>query len=488
MSNRPFSRAVRQWRMAPALALAMGLVGFTAAAASTWQSAKAVALPAGSSGLYQGQFSSLSCPAATTCAATGIYLAASGEAGSFAADEVNGTWKKPSVLVAPPGASTHPNLSIYASSCGASGDCVAVGNYTDAKLNVWPVVVSERNGRWLQGVKITLPTGAPANESGAILRDVSCTKVGQCSGVGTYYDASPNFAHTLGFVVSEVHGAWKKAVQITLPSDANANPLINVNQISCAAPGQCSAVGSYITNNSVTTAIAINQVNGAWRPATVIALPGDASAYAGASLSAVDCAASGTCTAIGTYNTSAGGVATMVVSESGNTWGRALHLAMPVGAATNPRPFFYGFRAMSCANSTNCAAGGQYVDSSGDYQGFLVRETSGKWGRATEMPLPAGASMAGHNGGVVSVTCPTPTRCSAGGAYLDASGNYQATILSSTTSGWSGARVSLPGGATTVGIDGGLYALSCPTTGPCTAIGSYLAGTTKYQGFTISTR
>ena len=50
-----------------------------------------------------------------------------------------------------------------------------------------------------------------------------------------------------------------------------------------------------------------------------------------------------------------------------------------------------------------------------------------------------------------------------------------------------GQRISLPASATTVGIDGGVYALSCHASGPCTATGSYESGSSTYEGFTVST-
>lgn len=478
-------RSLRKARFVGALAIVTLVLSAGPASATNWRSAQAITLPAGSVGLDQGQFTTLSCPRATTCSATGLYTSTSGATASFAVDEVKGRWHTPVVLSAPAGAAGAANLSVYAMSCGAPGNCEAVGNYTDPSQNVWPMAAAEHNGVWQRAVRISLPPGAPKSEVGSMMRDVSCASAGNCSGVGTYYDSSPQYPHTLAFGVSEVNGVWQEAKTLTLPPNANTNALVTLNQLSCARVGQCVVVGSYITSNNVTTAIAINETNGAWRTARAIVPPGNASAYSGATLSALDCVSASACEAVGTYNTTQGAVATMVVTESGGHWQSARHLLSPTNAGGNPRSFFYGFHALSCANATNCALGGQYVDSSGNSQGFLAVETAGHWARATMMPLPSGSTMAGHNGGVVSVSCPSPGHCRAGGAYLDAQSNYQALLLSTSQAGWTGTPLKLPGTATTVGVDGGLYALTCPRTGPCTAIGSYLAGSSRYLPFRV---
>ena len=87
------------------------------------------------------------------------------------------------------------------------------------------------------------------------------------------------------------------------------------------------------------------------------------------------------------------------------------------------------------------------------------------------------------------MSCRSVGNCSAGGAYLDGTNNYQALIVNEVDGVWqTGRRVLLPDGASTIGVDGGVYGLVCHASGPCTAIGSYLKTSTSYQGFTVTTR
>jgi hypothetical protein len=42
--------------------------------------------------------------------------------------------------------------------------------------------------------------------------------------------------------------------------------------------------------------------------------------------------------------------------------------------------------SLSCASSGNCTAGGQYTDSSGKFQAFVVSQAGGTWAHAEEVP------------------------------------------------------------------------------------------------------
>ena len=69
-----------------------------------------------------------------------------------------------------------------------------------------------------------------------------------------------------------------------------------------------------------------------------------------------------------------------------------------------------------------CAAGGSYMDGSGDDQAFVVSETNGVWGNAVEVPGTAALNSGGH-AVVYSVSCGAAGDCAAGGSYLDGSGH-----------------------------------------------------------------
>jgi hypothetical protein len=453
-----------------------------------WHAAKVVSLPNGGTGLPRGYLPALSCPSSGSCSAGGAYSDASGHTQGLLLTMVRGTWRAPTKLSPPANAGQDPGVTITALSCGSPGNCGAVGGYQDATGNALSFVAREVNAKWLGATEVALPNGAAVNGQNSSVHSVACASAGNCSAVGTYLDSASPISGIQAFTLDEVRGVWGSARQIAVPSDANANPFVAVGQVACPSAGNCSAVGSYIDTNNVTRGLLLNERGGSWQSGIALALPGDANAFAGASLSELSCASAGNCTALGTYTSNTGGVEGLTTVESHGAWTRGVGMKMPAGAAANPHVFFYGFSGLSCPSIGDCSAGGQYLDSSDLYQGFFINEVNGAWQAASALALPAGSRAAGRNGGVVAVSCRSAGSCSAGAAYLDGTGNYQALVVNEVATVWrTGKRIALPNGATTVGVDGGVYGLVCSTSTSCTATGSYQSSSTNYQGFTVAT-
>ena len=350
-------------------------------------------------------------------------------------------------------------------------------------------VANEVRRVWRPAHEVVLASDARATGQNSAVHAVACYSNGNCSAVGTYLDSTSPLGHITGFSLNEVRGVWRRARPVALPADANLNAFVSLVQIACTSNANCVAVGSYIDTNNVTRGLVVQEVNGVWRQGLSVTLPGDANAFPNASLREVACASTNNCTAIGTYVNATGSLVGLSVTEAKGVWQRAVEMVMPPGAASNPQVFFYGFAGISCPSVGNCSAGGQYLDSAGFYQGFFIDEVGSTWHVATQLALPSGAQAAGKNGGVVAISCRKAGVCRAGAAYLDAAGNYQALFVSEEGGVWqSGTRVVLPGGATTVGVDGGVYGLVCSSATVCTATGSYQSSTTNYQGFTVTTR
>ena len=457
------------------------------AAAPTWGSAQRVVLPTGSNGLSQGYLPSISCPRVGDCAATGIYVDAAGDDVGMVVVEVAGHWRVATAISAPANAASVPSVTPYWISCASAGNCAVVGSYLDGSGNTDAFALNEVNGTWRSATQVILPSDAATQGQNALLRSVACSAPGTCSAVGTYLDATSPVARTLAMTLNEVNGTWGAAQSVALPAGTNATPLVSLSNLACASAGNCAATGSYVDDENVTRGLLVTEAAGHWGAARTMIAPANASAYTLAQVSSLACPSAGTCSAIGTYETADGKAAGFTLDERHGAWQRAVMMRLPVAATVNPHVFFYGFAGVACASAGNCATGGQYRDASGTYQAFVLNEVKGVWRDATRVALPAGAS-AGHNGGVVALACPAAGACRAGAAYLDASGNYQALLLSETGNVWRGAQtVALPGGATSVGVAGGVYALVCPAQSHCVAAGSYLANASTYMGFTVAT-
>jgi hypothetical protein len=471
------------------VAALVALATTTAASGSVpaWRVAKLVALPTGAQGIPDGFLPTLSCVSAGNCEAGGAYTNARGDVEGLVLTETAGVWTTPTTLAPPADAAGNPGVTLYDLSCGALGNCAAVGSYSDRAGNTEAFVANEVGGHWGAARAVTLPANAAAKGQSALLRSVDCPAAGTCSAVGTYGDNDALASRSEGFVVAETSNAWGPAREITIDERTNFNPFVTMNQIACSTSGDCTAVGSFIDANDVTDGLVLNEVDGAWRPAVALALPANASAFAGATISEVTCVRGSSCAVLGTYNTTTGAVEALVATNHAGAWSRARELTMPANAAANPHVFLYGFTGIACASAGACAVGGQYQDTSGDYQGFLVDEDHNAWTSGTELQLPSGGRQAGKNGGVVAVACPSAGNCRASGAYLDSSGDYQALVVNQADGLWQrGEKVILPDGGTTVGVDGGIYSLLCASVNSCVGTGSYLKGGDTYEGFTLS--
>ena len=478
---------------APRLAIALVAVGacllpLTNAGALSVPRATALALPKPNVGLNQGYLPFQSCSSLGNCAITGIYVAGRGEIAGVIESELKGVWRAPLRVGEPVGASAAKGVTMDGVACPADGSCVAIGQYVAATSQL-PFVVSETAGKWSRGVALSLPANAIAKSESATPHSIACSSAGNCTVVGTYSTNATTSATAgvNGFIVSEHAGVWRHAQELSLPAGANANPLVTLSQISCATTTTCVAVGSYVDVNNVSRAIVVPEVNGAWQRALTVDLPGNASAFAGAQFNEVDCTPSGSCLAAGTYNTFTGAVQPLVALSVNGVWDRAQQVLLP-HRAKNPSALLYGFKGVACASAGNCAFGGQYLDRDGKYQGFLDNIVNGVVQIAHVLALPAGALQAGHNGGVVSLSCPGVGTCVAGAAYLNAHNTYVAYLVSENRNVWSpGISVTMPSGSQAVGVAGGIYSVDCFSVSSCQVSGSYASSSSRYDGFTLVT-
>ncbi|HEY2311618.1 MAG TPA: hypothetical protein VGH46_10970 [Gaiellaceae bacterium] len=167
-----------------------------------------------------------------------------------------------------------------------------------------------------------------------------------------------------------------------------------------------------------------SELGGKWKASTAPVVPHTG----GLNLRSLDCPAAGRCEAI-----ALAGINHVVhLTENGRHW-NAGEIALPADAAPvdpprGPSPLL---NSISCASAGNCVAVGSYLGNRMTHP-LLVTESGGKWGAGVEPQLPANAD-----------TTPTPDQPDVGG---------------------------------------GIYLVSCPAAGDCTAVGWY---TNKTAGHSI---
>jgi hypothetical protein len=255
----------------------------------------------------------------------------------------------------------------------------------------------------------------------------------------------------------ESAGTWGPVQDVPGLAALNAGGNASVTGVSCGSPGNCAAVGGYTDSSGHGQAFVVNETDGTWGMAQEV--PGSAALNAGGSagLSYVSCTSAGNCAAGGDYVDSSGHQQAFVVDESGGSWGTAEEV--PGLAALNVGGNAY-VTSLACASPGNCAAGGDYLwkpaeppqNSSGPLP-FVVAEVNGSWGTAEEVPGVA----AGADGDVGLVWCAPAGYCAAAGGSGD-----EAFVLDESGGSWRTA------GEITISD---VRSLSCASPGNCAAVG-----------------
>jgi hypothetical protein len=206
-------------------------------------------------------------------------------------------------------------------------------------------------------------------------------------------------------------------------------------------------------------------------------LPADASPTPDAQLFSVSCPSTSWCVAVGDYDTSSGTQEGLVLTGSGPSW-TAMTAPVPAGAASAQST---QIQSVACPSPSRCVAVGDYIDSSGNYLGFLLSWSGGPAWTAIQAPVPppdpgdqpGGASLD-------SVACSSAAMCVAAGTYSE----YDASAGSSVGYGlletwsagmsWTAARAPVPAGgdASSAHFQSGTSA-ACSSSGTCLAAGTF---------------
>jgi hypothetical protein len=172
------------------------------------------------------------------------------------------------------------------------------------------------------------------------------------------------------------------------------------------------------------------------------------------------------------------GASAAFAATGGVSWGKAVEVP---GAETLNTGGQSAVSSVSCPRARACTAGGYYFDGTWS-QPFVLDETDGAWGTASQ--VPGTAALSGGGGGQVnSVSCSSAGNCAAGGSY------YQTTshaFVANETNGVWGDAVEVPGvAALSTSGSAGLNTISCSRNGDCAAAG-YFHDDAGQQSFVVN--
>jgi hypothetical protein len=194
-------------------------------------------------------------------------------------------------------------------------------------------------------------------------------------------------------------------------------------------------------------------MGGKWKASSAPVVPHTGGAL---NLRSLDCPAAGKCEAVAL----AGLNHVVRVTENGRQWS-AGEIALPTDAAPlnppgGPEP---QLNSISCTSPGNCVAVGQYLGNRTTHP-LLVTESGGTWATGVEPQLPANADTSSDpnqpdvGGGLYFVSCPAAGDCTAVGWYTnkDAGHSIYPWVATETGGTWSsGQDALLPPDASSLG-------------------------------------
>ena len=370
----------------------------------------------------------------------------------------------------PANAGTSPNVALSWLSCASAGNCSAVGDYTDSSGHSQGLLLTETSGMWATGVEASWPSNA-RTQPDVSLGPVSCASAGNCTAVG---NATGIYGASQGLLLTETSGRWATGVEPPLPANAGTDTDVSLGSVSCASAGNCTAVGNYTDSSGTSDGLLLTETSGRWATGVEASVPANAyGEHPDVSLGSASCPSAGNCTVVGSYIDSSGDYQGLLLTETSGTWATGVEASLPANAGEPANgggtQANVSLGSVSCASAGNCTAVGSYTDRSGNSQGLLLTETSGTWATGVEASLPANANTS-PNASVVWVSCASAGNCTAVGSYTDRSGDSQGLLLSETSGTWAtGVEAPLPAGPNTYsGVD--LFSVSCASAGNCTAV------------------
>jgi hypothetical protein len=357
--------------------------------------------------------------------------------------------------------------------CTSASACVSVGG---------SYVLVEKSGKW---------TAVRAGGSVG-LSSVACSAAGKCVAAGRSGERRA--------VLLDQDGAKWDTTVATLPGKPADPAFPGLSSVSCAAGGECTAVGAY--DFPLETPIVVKKHDGVWSNDTAAPLPANAATTrdpnhtnAGGNLSFVACPSASSCTAVGTYTNKDAeyGQSGWVLSDTSNR--TAFEAQLPAGAAlagdserggTSP---FFGFSGLACPSVGTCTAVGGYVDDHDHQQGVIFMQHGGIWSRGVKAPVPtnAGANGAPSNEFVnplTSLSCAAKDDCAAVGSYVDRRNRHRGLLLTERSGKWKASELVLPVGAPAGSVPT-LNSVTCAGRGDCVAVGYYASAGKTYGLFVV---
>ncbi|MBV9197835.1 MAG: hypothetical protein JO168_27175 [Solirubrobacterales bacterium] len=343
---------------------------------------------------FPDQIAGVACESAKSCMAVGY--GSSGGRVHEAGWVWNGTkWTIPSLKPGDPLFDARDS-GLFGVSCPAASVCEAVGYYINQTRAQLPLAVvwHGKLGRVsLSSQPMQLPPGATF----ATLSGVSCASSSDCEAVGYYDDAARLAHHPLIDVWDGT--SWQLQAAPEIGSSA-------LNAVSCPSTSACVAVGEDSTPGGGIHTFAERWGGSRWTPD----FPDDPSPSDN-TLTGVSCTSASACLVVGTNTDPATGQP-VALAETTAAFGQWRLQPPP-----SPGHTFSRLDGVSCASGGVCIAVGAFDTFTGIRIPLVDYYDGSSWSFTSAQSPPFRAAE------LFGISCTSSTACTAGGDYIDASGN-----------------------------------------------------------------
>jgi hypothetical protein len=209
-------------------------------------------------------------------------------------------------------------------SCASPGNCTAVGWFEyqidgQEDLASEAITMTSIDGEWETARPAQFEEGIQSDWPGAWFGSVSCTSPGNCTAVGGFKN---NAGHYEVFTMTSNDGEWETARPAQFGEGIQSDrPDAVLTSVSCASPGNCTAVGSFTNSAGHNEAFTMTSNDGEWETARPAQFEeGIQSDRPDAVLNSVSCASPGHCTAVGGFRNSAGHNEAFTMTSNDGEW------------------------------------------------------------------------------------------------------------------------------------------------------------------------
>jgi hypothetical protein len=379
-------------------------------------------------------FAATTCVSVSDCWAVGssqtVELA--GSAAQTLIERWNGTsW----AIVPSPNTNAKQSNSLSAVTCVSASDCWAVGNYLSGGV-AQTLAVHWDGTAW----RIVGSPNSSATQNNS-LAGVTCASTSDCWAVGVYFNAGAKQT----FVQHWNGNSWSIVTSPNRPAQNNV-----LSGVACTSSSECWAVGH--SENGTAAQTLIERWDGStW---TIVASPNILPVQFDF-LSAVTCASTSDCWAVGNY-IAGGNTQTLIEHWDGSSWTIVVSPNLGDAETTNA---LYG---VTCSEGVNCWAVGISRTGPGAFRTLIERWNGTSWSIVTSPNTDAA-----QNNILNGVSCSSGSNCWAAGS-LNTGSIFQTLIEQWNGSSWQ--IVSSPNSRATETTNV-LSGTSCGSTSECWAVG-----------------